>query len=152
MSPHSKVIALASAAVLTMTAVAGAAPSRRAAKVVHVIEHAVTDTTVQSGGAGDKTGNLLTFHNQVFDARDRSPAGTDQGFCVRISPTDGSYECQWTTILPKGHITVAGPFYDTKNSVLAITGGTGSYRGSRGEMNLLSRNGGKEYDFIFHLS
>jgi hypothetical protein len=36
--------------------------------------------------------------------------------------------------------------------VLSITGGTGAYRNSRGEMTLLSRDGGKEYDFIFKLS
>ena len=53
--------------------------------------------------------------------------------------------------LSKGQLTVEGPFYDRKNSVLAITGGTGAYSGAGGEMNLNSRNGGKEYDFIFHI-
>ncbi len=131
---------------------AGAATAHKsAASTVHVIEHAVTDTTVQSGGTGDKTGNLLTFHNQVFNSRDKKQVGTDQGFCVRISPADGTYECMWTTFLHGGQITVEGPFYDTHNSVLAITGGTGAYRNARGEMNLKSRMGGKEYDFIFHL-
>ena len=51
-----------------------------------------------------------------------------------------------------GQITVQGPFYDTRNSVLSITGGTGAYRNSRGQMTLLSRDGGKEYDFVFHLN
>ena len=74
------------------------------------------------------------------------------GFCIRISPTQGSWTCEWTTFLAKGQINVAGPFYDTKNSVLAITGGTGAYRKARGEMNLNSLMGGKEYDFIFHLN
>ena len=35
--------------------------------------------------------------------------------------------------------------------VFAITGGTGSYSKARGEMDLVSRNGGTEFDFIFHL-
>jgi hypothetical protein len=132
---------------------ASAKGARKAAgSTIHVIEHAVTDTTVQSGGKGDKTGNLLTFHNKVYDQRDVKPVGTDQGFCVRISPKDGTYECMWTTSLAHGQITVEGPFYDTKNSVLAITGGTGAYRNARGEMNLNSLKGGKEFDFIFHLS
>ena len=74
------------------------------------------------------------------------------GFCIRISPTKGNWTCEWTTFLAKGQINVAGPFYDTKNSVLAITGGTGAYRKARGEMNLNSLMGGKEYDFIFHLN
>ena len=45
-----------------------------------------------------------------------------------------------------------GPYYDTHNSVLAITGGTGAYRNARGQMSLLARDGGKEYDFIFRIS
>jgi allene oxide cyclase len=134
---------------------AGGASAARAKRsrdtTVHVIEHAVTDTVVHSGGRGDKTGNTLTFHNKVFDAADRKQVGTDQGFCIRISPADGSWECFWTTFLAHGQITVEGPFFDTKNSVLAITGGTGAYRDASGEMNLKSRNGGKEFDFIFHL-
>jgi hypothetical protein len=58
----------------------------------------------------------------------------------------------WTTFLKGGQITVEGPFYDTRNSILAITGGTGAYRNARGQMNLNSRMGGKKYDFIFHLT
>jgi hypothetical protein len=148
-------IVLALAAWLTTggaTQANAAAAHKSSATTVHVIEHAVTDTTVQSGGTGDKTGNLLTFHNKVFNASDTKRVGTDQGFCVRISPADGSWECLWTTSLRNGQITVEGPFFDTYNSVLAITGGTGAYRNARGEMNLKSRMGGKEYDFIFHLT
>jgi hypothetical protein len=126
--------------------------SRHGKSSIHVIEHAVTDTVVQSGGTGDVTGNLLTFHNQVFNPADVKPVGTDQGSCVRIAPAEGSWQCSWTTFLAGGQITVEGPFYDTKNSVLAITGGTGAFRSVRGDMDLISRNGGKEYDFIFHLS
>jgi allene oxide cyclase len=123
----------------------------RGGHVVHVIEHAVTDTVVNSGGPGDVTGNLLTFHNKVYDPTDTTQVGTDQGSCVRISPADDSWECAWTTFLPKGQITVEGPYYGTKNSVLAITGGTGAYAGARGQMALISRDGGAEYDFIFKL-
>jgi allene oxide cyclase len=119
---------------------------------VHVIEHAVTDTVVPSGGGTDKTGNLLTFHNFVYNTRNTKRVGHDQGVCVRIFPPEGSWECMWTTFLAGGQITVEGPFYDTHNSVLAITGGTGAYRNARGQMNLLARDGGKEYDFIFHIS
>ena len=33
-----------------------------------------------------------------------------------------------------------GPFYDAKDSVLAITGGTGAYSRARGVMHLHTRN------------
>jgi allene oxide cyclase len=143
---------LALAALMTIGAGHASAARARGAgsSTVHVIEHAVTDTPVQSGGKGDKTGNLLTFHNKVFNTADRKQVGRDQGFCVRIVP-GASYECMWTTFLSGGQITVEGPFLDKANSVLAITGGTGRYRGARGEMNLISRHGGAEFDFIFHL-
>ncbi len=71
----------------------------------------------------------------MFDATNATKAGTDQGYCVRVV-AGTSYECTWTTILPGGQIVVAGPFYDAKDSTLAITGGTGRYRDARGTMEL----------------
>jgi hypothetical protein len=98
------------------------------------------------------TGNLLTFHNRVYNSADAKVVGSDQGYCVRIAPAEGSWECNWTTFLRGGQITVEGPFFDKKNSVLAITGGTGAFRKARGEMKLNSLHGGTEFDFIFRLS
>lgn len=123
-----------------------------AGRVVHVVEHAVTDKEIPSGGGADVAGNPLIFHNKVFNAADTKQVGHDQGFCMRIDPAEGSWECMWTTFLAHGQITVEGPYYDKVNSVLAITGGTGAYRNVRGQMNLNSRHAGTEYDFIFHLS
>ena len=120
-------------------------------KVIHVVEHATTDSiSNQGGGAGDAVGNILTFSNDVFDQNNSVKAGSDQGYCVRLVLGE-SWECVWTTLLAHGQITVEGPFYDTHDSVLAVTGGTGTYANVRGSMELNSRAGGTEYDFIFHL-
>jgi allene oxide cyclase len=120
-------------------------------KVLHVIEHATTDAVTNQGdGAGDVVGDILTFTNEVFDKTDTSKVGSDQGYCVRMTVGE-SWECVWTTILSRGQLTVEGPFYDTRDSVLAITGGTGKYANARGSMELKSRAGGTEFDFIFHL-
>ncbi len=119
---------------------------------MHVIEHAITDTEIPTGRGKDAKGNVLTFNNPVFNIANTKQVGHDEGFCVRVAPAQGIWECLWTTFLKAGQITVQGPYYDTRNSVLSITGGTGAYRDSRGEMTLLSRDGGKEYDFIFNLS
>jgi allene oxide cyclase len=150
------VFAAGSAVVASLAVAVSSASAARtqvsAGTTVHVIEHAVTDTVVPSGGGADKTGNLLTFHNFVYNTRNTKRVGHDQGVCVRIFPPEGSWECMWTTFLAGGQITVEGPYYDTHNSVLAITGGTGAYRNARGQMSLLARDGGKEYDFIFHIS
>ena len=120
-------------------------------KRVYVIEHATTDAVTNNDGrATDSVGDILTFTNEVFDKKNAHKVGTDQGYCVRMVVGE-SWECNWTTLLSRGQITVEGPFYDTQDSVLAITGGTGAYANARGSMELKSRAGGTEFDFIFHL-
>ena len=144
--------ALAAGAVVAGTSSAKSTRAHAAGTTVHVIEHAITDTEIPTGGGKDVKGNILTFNNPVFNVANTKQVGHDEGFCTRIAPKQGIWECLWTTFLNGGQITVQGPYYDTRNSVLSITGGTGAYRNSRGEMRLLSRNGGTEYDFIFNLS
>jgi hypothetical protein len=144
--------ALTAGAITAGPSAAKPTSARPAGTTVHVIEHAITDTEIPTGGGKDVKGNVLVFNNPVFNVADTKQVGHDEGFCVRIAPKEGIWECLWTTFLRAGQITVQGPYYDTRNSVLSITGGTGAYRNSRGEMRLLSRNGGKEYDFIFKLS
>ena len=144
--------ALAAAAIVATTSSAKPSRAHATGTTVHVVEHAITDTEIPTGGGKDVKGNILTFNNPVFDAADKKQIGHDEGFCTRIAPKQGSWECLWTTFLKGAQITVQGPFHDTHNSVLSITGGTGAYRSNRGEMVLKSRNGGKEYDFIFNLT
>lgn len=121
-------------------------------RVIHVIEHAITDTVVDVGPKGDSVGDLLPFANPVFDAADKHKAGSDNGNCIR-TVVGTAYECNWTTSLTGGQITVEGPFYDSgADSMLAITGGTGIYKNVHGEMRLHARGNpiGSEYDFIFN--
>jgi allene oxide cyclase len=131
---------------------AGPAGARAAGTTVTVVEHANTDTEVPTGGGKDVKGNILTFVNPIFNRSDTKQVGHDEGFCTRLDPKRGVWECLWTTFLKGGQLTVQGPFYDTKNSTLSITGGTGAYKNDRGQMKLKSLDGGKKYDFIFELS
>jgi hypothetical protein len=120
-------------------------------KRVYVIEHASTDAVTNNDGRStDSVGDILTFANDVFDESNLHKVGSDQGYCVRMVVGE-SWECVWTTLLSRGQLTVEGPFYDTRDSVLAITGGTGVYANARGWMELRSRAGGTEFAFIFHL-
>ena len=115
-----------------------------------MIEHATTDA-VTNGSAADSAGNVLTFANDVFDNADAKKVGSDQGYCIRIV-VGKAWECNWTTFLSDGQITVEGPFSDTGNTVLAITGGTGKYRNAGGSMELKYHNAaGTEFDFVFNL-
>ena len=116
-----------------------------------VIEHATTDTVVDLTTNGDSTGDLLTFHNELFDDGNEIVVGTNQGECVRIE-VGVSWECRWINFLEGGSITVEGPFFDEGPSAMAITGGTGAYRGARGSKRLVARDAaGTEYDFVFRI-
>ncbi|HEX8782865.1 MAG TPA: allene oxide cyclase family protein [Steroidobacteraceae bacterium] len=120
---------------------------------LHVIEHAVNETTthVAAGAKADSVGDLLTFANPVFDATNKTQLGTDHGWCIRVV-VGKSWECFWTLLLKEGRITVAGPFYDSGDSVFAITGGTGKYVGAKGQMTLHDRGTTPtSYDFIYEL-
>jgi hypothetical protein len=144
--------AVLGAAILTFAVVNATAGSSRTREggTIRVIEHATSDA-VTNGTAGDSAGNILTFANDVFDSSNTKKVGTDQGYCVRIE-VGKSWECNWTTFLPGGQITVEGPFLDTGDSTVAITGRTGAYRNVRGSMQLKYRNPAvTEFDFVFNL-
>jgi len=125
-------------------------PEHKGGKTITVIEHATNVATTDTGAPDDSAGDLLTFANDVFDRNDNHKVGTDQGYCVRVV-AGVSFECNWTSFLAGGSIVVEGPFYDTKGSVLAITGGTGRYRNARGTMELHAREGGAKFAFVFHI-
>jgi allene oxide cyclase len=120
---------------------------------INVIEHAETDTVRHIGPAKeeDSAGDVLTFANPVFDSANKKQIGTDNGQCVRTA-AGKAWECIWTISLAGGQMTVEGPFYDGKDSHLAITGGTGEYKDASGQMTLHARNPEEtEYDFTYEV-
>lgn len=133
--------------VVSMVSVSAAGPN--VTRLV-VVEHATTDTVVDLTTNGDSTGDLLTFHNELFDETNSDVVGTNQGDCIRIE-VGVSWECRWINFLEDGSITVEGPFFDAGPSAMAITGGTGAYRGARGSMRLVSNADGTEFTFIFRM-
>jgi allene oxide cyclase len=136
-------IAALAAALLTLPAFA--------AEQIKVVERPVGETTVDLGPKGDSIGDLLVFANGVFDAANKAQVGSDQGYCVR-TVVGKSWECFWTLVLKGGQITVEGPFMDSGDSLLAVTGGAGKYAGARGSMKLHPRDATPTgYDFIYDL-
>jgi allene oxide cyclase len=138
---------------LLATGAALLASSASAATTITVVEHATTDKVIDVGKQGDSPGDLLTFHNKVYEATDTAVAGTDQGSCVRISPKQGSWECVYTTFLVDGSITVETPFYDTADSVGAITGGSGACASASGSIDLhcFAEGNITKCDFVFNI-
>jgi allene oxide cyclase len=122
-----------------------------AAEQIVVVERPVGETTVDLGAKGDSVGDLLVFANKVYDAANKTQLGTDNGYCVR-TVVGKSWECFWTLTLKAGQITVEGPFMDSGDSLLAVTGGTGKYAGARGSMKLHPRDATPTgYDFTYDL-
>ena len=120
---------------------------------IKVVERAETDVLQHIGPASEKdsTGDVLGFANDLYDENNESKVGTDNGFCIRTAPGK-AFECAWTASLDGGQITVQGPFLDTSDSELAITGGTGDFAGATGDMALKARGtDGKAYDFIYRI-
>jgi hypothetical protein len=148
----------ASVAVVAGTAAASAGhrtkPSRSAsaAATFTVVERGVTDVYVYVNKSHDDViGNTIGWGNKLYGAKNKKAIGRDQGSCYRTNP-GRSWECSWTNLLPGGHITVEGPFRDSGDSVLSITGGTGKYATAGGYMVLHARNkAGTAYDFTFHV-
>ena len=119
---------------------------------VKFVEHATTDTVTDTGASGDSVGDILTFANDVYDEANAQKVGGDNGDCLR-TVVGQAWECFWTLQLAEGQITVEGPYYDTKDSMLAITGGTGAYTNARGQMTLHARDAkGSEYDFVYEIT
>lgn len=121
--------------------------------VIRVVERAVTDTFVDTDGDGGlSTGDLLTFHNKLYDETNSERIGKDQGQCIAIDPENGTWECAYTNFLPGGHISVEGPFVEGRQTALAVTGGTGDYSDVSGIQQLSCDAEAATCDFVFRLN
>jgi hypothetical protein len=140
----------ATALVVSMVSVASADSDQ---VVIHVIERAVTDTVVDTDGDGAlSTGDLLTFHNKLYDATNTDQIGRNQGQCVSIDPANGVWECNYTNFLADGHIDVQGPFIDGRRTTISVVGGTGRYKDVSGIQRLSCDATAGTCDFLFRLN
>jgi len=132
-----------------------AAARRRSSRIVSGVKPA-GPCSIGCGFIGpakeeDSAGDVLAFANPVFDSANKEQVGSDNGSCVRTA-AGKAWECIWTLSLDEGQITVEGPFYDGKDSTLAITGGTDEYKGAGGQMTLHARDPEEtEYDFTYEI-
>ena len=134
-----------------------ASSSATAATTLTVMEHYWKSTFVDLGKQGYSRGDVSTFRNKIYDETDATRVGSDQGTCTVISTKQHSWECVFTVFVERGSssITVETPFYDFKDSVGAVTGGTGTYSGASGTIATsctgVDCNNGK-YTLVFSLA
>jgi hypothetical protein len=153
-----KRLALAAATVLVSGAGAAAwiavsSSPAPAATTFTVIEHEGHDGV--TGNGGESQGDIFWFYNPVYDDTDSIKVGSDQGICIRMNPKKGTWQCSGTTFLEDGQLVVEGRVYDTKDSTLAVTGGTGSYSAASGTMDVhcyTADDGTGRCDFVFTLT
>jgi hypothetical protein len=103
------------------------------------------EETIDAPPAGLSEGDRFVFSDRVF--RDFKEVGWDGGECVLVWFKPGSdrdrpeifrAQCVATVWLPEGQITVQGlvDFADEESETLAVTGGTGEFRNTGGEVEL----------------
>jgi len=146
---HLRLLIAALFIAVIILALAAFSPGKQSTSTLAVVERAETDTVTDTGEKDDSVGDILTFANKVYDEKNEKEIGSDNGYCLRTA-VGSAWECNWTLTLTDGSIVIEGPFYDTKDSVVAITGGTGKYADARGSMKLHARDEkGSEYDFVY---
>jgi len=130
----------------------GVTPAAADSMNINLVERAVNEVVLDLGAKGDSAGDILIFTNEIFDEANKVKVGSDNGYCIRTVPGK-AYECLWTLSLADGQITNEGTFTDDKDSVFAVTGGSGKYMKARGEMHLHARNKeGSELDMKYSLT
>lgn len=86
--------------------------------------------------AGESLGDITTFTQNLYkDAAMTQKIATDEVYCVRTI-VGKSQVCTGIFHLHRGNITIIGPESITSVHSLAITGGTGKWRGASGEIVL----------------
>jgi allene oxide cyclase len=145
------VAAPAIAAAIAATALASAGTTASKSKTTTFKAVAVVDsgTPVDNPPSGDSAGDILAFTQKLYTTPAMTKmVGRDEVYCVRTVPGTGRV-CTGIFYLKGGQITITGP-ESLKLHSLAITGGTGKWRGASGEVVLRPKTPVRD-DMTFHV-
>jgi hypothetical protein len=141
------ILAAAATATSVATAAAAAQPSRSVssaaggstAQTLHLVAHEKQHKFLNEGGFGDQE----IFRGILDNATGTTQVGIFAGTLTSVSSHDVLNLAAVDLQLPGGQITVQGFFFGTQSRIVhAITGGTGSYTGARGESSFTSPSPG----------
>ena len=108
----------------------------------------LTIRTVQAGGhqefltinhdPRDQTGNEFIVSGPLLRPRSQQHVGRLRAVCVITTRRFGIAQCSMTAQFPAGDVAVAGAlnFKIGTTSVLAVAGGTGTFKNARGQVDI----------------
>jgi allene oxide cyclase len=136
---------------LAMSLVSASQSQKEAgSRIFTAVDRASTASIVDVGDPGDSVGDIRTSHDLLYDGTGKL-MGRTLSDCTRVRPNKGAWVCLWTIqILGKGSLTLEGPLLDSRNSVLAVTGGTGAFLSARGQV-LLRQTSSSRWNLRFQL-
>lgn len=92
----------------------------------------------------DAQGDVFVYRGVLKDGRGRK-VGDEAGSCVSVVPARGNLglvHCGFTNQLPGGNLTFGGVYdFNAKRNTIPVLGGTGRYRGARGQMETVAVTG-----------
>ena len=122
------------AALSVLPTAAAASRTDASTNASHTIKFAVAFHEVQLdlGKKGPSVGDEQIIADSLLDAKGKK-AGHDAGVCTLTTLTPPEAACNITFSLPGGEISTQFLNTPPPRKVTAIVGGTGAYRGTRGE-------------------
>lgn len=142
-SKRAAVAAIVTLGVLVVSSGTGAADGgkgKHREDVLKLVATEIDSAFVDNGAPGPSLGDTFVFAERL--RKDGRPAGTSGGVCTvtEVVPpyTVATFHCVATLALRRGQITLQGLVElqsedDPGPFTVAITGGTGAYRGASGE-------------------
>jgi hypothetical protein len=128
------------AAVLSTTGAHAATAPTSSITTVRLTAHVTRIAMVDVGAKGPSAGDSMLFTETLRDAKGRL-AGSDQVACVQSF--GGHMLCNGVLVLNhRGTLSVSGLGSQSGPFKLAVTGGTGGYRGARGQLSIAGKPNG----------
>lgn len=91
-------------------------------------------------------GDIIPFTNPLFDETGEVEIGTLYGVCTYVKVSPRQWACELTYETEAGQVMVVGNFGDTKECQnLGILGGTNSFEGADGQVNVCWPSSGDTY-------
>jgi hypothetical protein len=113
------------------------------ARTIHLVAHEKQHVFLDLGPHGPSLGDEEIFAGVLNNAADTSRMGTFAGTLTSVSSNDMLNAATVDLQLKGGQITVQGLADFTQSRIAhAVTGGTGIYRGARGEFSFTSPSPG----------